>query len=121
MSNHSPPRATTFDGPQHQPQSEGNTGGTQRADDNENDNDTTPDEATDADADTTDTATGDLPMSMNASVILTNLPKDASHALALVDELDDFKGTVYKKCLFSLSCSSPSPVLYSPAPNRGIY
>lgn len=49
-------------------------------DENDNDNDN-------------DTATGDLPMSMHASVILTNLPKDASAALALVDDLDDFKGT----------------------------
>lgn len=38
-------------------------------------------------------AEGDLPMSMTASVILTNLPKDASEALSLVDELDNFKGT----------------------------
>ena len=35
----------------------------------------------------------DLPMSMTASVILTNLPKDASQALADVDALDDRKGT----------------------------
>lgn len=35
---------------------------------------------------------GDLPMSMMASVILTNLPKDASEALTRVDEIDDFKG-----------------------------
>jgi ubiquitin-like protein ATG12 len=35
----------------------------------------------------------DLPMSMMASVILTNLPKDASQALADVDALDDRKGT----------------------------
>ncbi|KAK5045213.1 Ubiquitin-like protein [Exophiala bonariae] len=40
------------------------------------------------------TTTGDLPMSMHASVILTNLPKDASAALALVDDLDDFKVSV---------------------------
>lgn len=95
MSAQSPPRTTT-DGhqqqQQHQP--EGNTATQPDDNDNDNDNDTTP-EAADPDADTTDAATGDLPMSMNASVILTNLPKDASHALALVDELDDFKGTVY--------------------------
>jgi hypothetical protein len=60
-------------------QAEGNTD-TSTPDDNDND------------ATTEDTAAGDLPMSMSASVILTNLPKDASHALALVDELDDFKG-----------------------------
>jgi hypothetical protein len=35
----------------------------------------------------------DLPMSMTASVILTNLPKDASQALADVEALDDRKGT----------------------------
>jgi hypothetical protein len=35
----------------------------------------------------------DLPMSMTASVILTNLPKDASQALADVEALDDKKST----------------------------
>lgn len=35
----------------------------------------------------------DLPMSMTASVILTNLPKDASQALADVEALDDRKGS----------------------------
>lgn len=39
-----------------------------------------------------ETAGGNLPMSMSASVILTNLPKDASEALSLVDDLDNFKG-----------------------------
>ncbi len=34
----------------------------------------------------------DLPMSMTASVILTNLPKDATQALADVETLDDRKG-----------------------------
>ena len=34
----------------------------------------------------------DLPMSMTASVILTNLPRDASQALADVEALDDRKG-----------------------------
>ncbi len=36
---------------------------------------------------------GDLPMSMTASVILTNLPKDASAALKEVEEMDERKGT----------------------------
>ncbi|KEF51741.1 autophagy-like protein 12 [Exophiala aquamarina CBS 119918] len=63
-----------------------------------------------------DTDTGDLPMSMSASVLLTNLPKDASHALALVDELDDFKVSVrfqpigsapiLKQKVFKISASS---------------
>jgi ubiquitin-like protein ATG12 len=34
----------------------------------------------------------DLPMTMTASVILTNLPKDASQALGEVEELDKGKG-----------------------------
>ena len=34
----------------------------------------------------------DLPMSMTASVILTQLPKDATQALADVEALDDVKG-----------------------------
>lgn len=34
----------------------------------------------------------DLPLSMTASVILTNLPKDASQALKEVDDIDDRKG-----------------------------
>jgi ubiquitin-like protein ATG12 len=38
----------------------------------------------------------DLPMSMTASVILTNLPKDASQALADVEALDDRKGTTIR-------------------------
>ena len=37
----------------------------------------------------------DLPLSMTASVILTNLPKDASQALADVEALDDKKGNVH--------------------------
>lgn len=67
--------------------------------DNLNDNDAATTTAEDAVADDTDT--GDLPMSMSASVILTNLPKDASHALALVDELDDFKGKPLSKTLLA--------------------
>lgn len=39
-----------------------------------------------------ETQPGDLPMSMTASVILTNLPKDASQALREVEEIDDRKG-----------------------------
>jgi hypothetical protein len=34
----------------------------------------------------------DLPMTMSASVILTNLPKDASQALEEVERLDEGKG-----------------------------
>lgn len=34
----------------------------------------------------------DLPMTMSASVILTNLPKDASEALGEVEALDRGKG-----------------------------
>jgi ubiquitin-like protein ATG12 len=34
----------------------------------------------------------DLPMTMSASVILTNLPKDASEALGEVEALDKGKG-----------------------------
>jgi len=37
---------------------------------------------------------GDLPMSMTASVILSNLPKDASQALKEVEEIDDRKVSV---------------------------
>ena len=55
----------------------------------------TPEEANSNDED----AEGDLPMSMTASVILTNLPKDASEALSLVDELDNFKGTLGSCCV----------------------
>ena len=47
----------------------------------------------------------DLPMSMTASVILTNLPKDASQALADVEALDDRKGTITR-----LSSHPTSPV-----------
>ena len=47
----------------------------------------------------------DLPMSMTASVILTNLPKDASQALADVEALDDRKGTTTR-----LSSQLPSSV-----------
>jgi hypothetical protein len=46
----------------------------------------------------------DLPMSMTASIILTNLPKDASQALADVEALDDRKGT----STLSSSCLVPS-------------
>ncbi len=37
----------------------------------------------------------DLPMTMSASVILTNLPKDASEALSEVEALDKGKGMYY--------------------------
>ncbi len=37
----------------------------------------------------------DLPMTMSASVILTNLPKDASEALSEVEALDKGKGMGY--------------------------
>lgn len=46
----------------------------------------------------------DLPMSMTASVILTNLPRDASQALADVEALDDKKGMD----TLSNSCVAPS-------------
>lgn len=36
-------------------------------------------------------AEGDLPMSMTASVMLTQLPKDASAALREIDAIDDRK------------------------------
>ncbi|EXJ89242.1 autophagy-like protein 12 [Capronia epimyces CBS 606.96] len=59
---------------------------------------------------------GDLPMSMTASVILTNLPKDASQALKEVDEIDDRKVSVrfqpvgsapiLKQRVFKISASS---------------
>ncbi|KIV91986.1 hypothetical protein, variant 2 [Exophiala mesophila] len=76
-------------------------------------NDTsTPEEANSNDEE----AEGDLPMSMTASVILTNLPKDASEALSLVDELDNFKVSVrfqpigsapiLKQKVFKISASS---------------
>lgn len=52
----------------------------------------------------------DLPMSMTASVILTNLPKDASQALADVEALDDRKGTTTR-----LS-SQPTPSVPLPTP-----
>lgn len=42
-----------------------------------------------------ETQQGDLPMSMTASVILTNLPKDASQALQEVEEIDDRKGKAF--------------------------
>jgi hypothetical protein len=46
-----------------------------------------------------------LPMSMTASVILTNLPKDASAALKEVEEMDERKGT-FTSCV-GFSISSP--------------
>ena len=54
----------------------------------------------------------DLPMSMTASVILTNLPKDASQALADVEALDDRKGTSTLSSSYSAPCTwSLTPVL----------
>ena len=47
----------------------------------------------------------DLPMSMMASVILTNLPKDATEALADVDALDD------KKVVVRFQAVGSAPVL----------
>ena len=45
------------------------------------------------DDDAQDQQTGaDLPMSMTASVILANLPKDASQALQEIDAINDHKG-----------------------------
>jgi hypothetical protein len=52
----------------------------------------------------------DLPMSMTASVILTNLPKDASQALADVEALDDRKGTTTRlRSHLTPSVSLPVP------------
>lgn len=67
---------------------------------------------------------GDLPMSMTASVMLTQLPKDASAALREVDAIDDRKSEYLSVdllihfhfltiCLQSLSAFSPSAVLQS--------
>jgi hypothetical protein len=55
----------------------------------------------------------DLPMGMTASVILTNLPKDASQALADVEALDDRKGNgaPLNSCLASSVPTSAPPVL----------
>jgi ubiquitin-like protein ATG12 len=51
----------------------------------------------------------DLPMSMTASVILTNLPKDASQALADVEALDDRKGMT-TRLSSHLAPSVPLPI-----------
>jgi hypothetical protein len=57
----------------------------------------------------------DLPMSMTASVILTNLPKDASQALADVEALDDRKGTT-ARLSSHLAPSVPLPMpIYLPS------
>jgi ubiquitin-like protein ATG12 len=40
-------------------------------------------------------AGANLPMSMSASMMLTNLPKDASQALKEIDAIDDRKGTSF--------------------------
>lgn len=56
-----------------------------RADNGENDDD-------DDDDDDDDLPGGELPMSMTASVLLTNLPQDASQALKDVEAIDDRKG-----------------------------
>ncbi|KIW16222.1 ubiquitin-like protein ATG12 [Exophiala spinifera] len=49
---------------------------------------------------------GDLPMSMTASVILTNLPKDASAALKDVEELDNRKANIVSFVVVSLRLNS---------------
>ncbi|KAK5196680.1 Ubiquitin-like protein [Exophiala xenobiotica] len=64
---------------------------------------------------------GDLPMSMTASVILTNLPKDASAALKEVEELDERKvsirfqpvgsAPILKQRVFKISASSKFSVV----------
>ena len=53
-----------------------------------------------------DDRTADLPMSMTASMILTNLPKDATQALADTEALDGRKGKRHKpfKLLPSQQC-----------------
>jgi ubiquitin-like protein ATG12 len=48
-----------------------------------------------------DDEAGDLPMSMTASVMLSQLPKDASQALKEIDALDDRKGTLPTNKTFS--------------------
>ncbi|KAJ9607067.1 Ubiquitin-like protein [Cladophialophora chaetospira] len=58
----------------------------------------------------------DLPMSMTASVMLTHLPKDASHALKEIEKIDDKKVSVrfhaigsapiLKQKVFKISASS---------------
>lgn len=60
------------------------------------------DDDDDDDEDDEDEEKGDLPMSMTASVILTNLPKDASEALKEVEELDDKKSMSGLPFLFPL-------------------
>lgn len=45
----------------------------------------------------------DLPLSMTASMILTNLPKDATQALADVEALDDKKGRHSSSVYFVLA------------------
>ncbi|EXJ72821.1 autophagy-like protein 12 [Cladophialophora psammophila CBS 110553] len=64
---------------------------------------------------------GDLPMSMTASVMLTNLPKDASQALKEAEEIDDRKVSVrfqpigsapiLKQRVFKISASSKFSVV----------
>ncbi|KIX05779.1 uncharacterized protein Z518_03751 [Rhinocladiella mackenziei CBS 650.93] len=68
-------------------------------------------------------AGGDLPMSMTASVILTNLPRDASQALKEVEEIDDRKvsirfqpiqsAPILKQKVFKISASSRFNVVLS--------
>jgi len=63
-----------------------------------------------------DTTGGDLPMSMTASVMLTNLPKDASQALKEIEAIDDRKisvrfhpigsAPILKQKVFKISASS---------------
>ncbi|KIW73840.1 hypothetical protein PV04_01927 [Phialophora macrospora] len=82
----------------------------------------TPEVAADKDGQTDDSgasddpAEGDLPMSMTASVMLTNLPKDASQALREIEAIDDRKVSVrfqaigsapiLKQRVFKISASS---------------
>ncbi|KIW45591.1 uncharacterized protein PV06_03970 [Exophiala oligosperma] len=79
------------------------------------------DDDDDDDEDDEDEEKGDLPMSMTASVILTNLPKDASEALKEVEELDDKKisirfqplgsAPILKQRVFKISASSKFSVV----------
>ncbi|OCT53222.1 Ubiquitin-like protein ATG12 [Cladophialophora carrionii] len=69
-----------------------------------------------SDDDNDKNAEGDLPMSMTASVMLTNLPKDASQALREIEAIDDRKVSVrfqaigsapiLKQKVFKISASS---------------
>lgn len=62
--------------------------------------------------------TGDLPMSMSASVMLTHLPKDASQALKEVEEIDDRKGMFEQAFRILASSSSTGRHAHRSVPDR---